>query len=340
MVIKSCLTGFVQAEKEAMQRRLVTLERLEAATAAIDLVADEDAFIEKYKSEQDSLTMVSRSLSMLEEFVPDEADKASSSASLSRRPSLRGRDGSDEDGALFEAVRSNLHTLFYMDETNTSGVEAADEAVKSLEDLVTSQEGRDTFINGLNQFRSRKVDVGIGYERLGQVLWKTLDECSNGEHNDVRSAKIIMMLSQTFYRNELPLPPPPAANSGNSADVTTATAVRSNGVQNKGSQSDEKGGSVEHGSNCSDAVSPRSSVSSSGTGERATREYIKGMLREHRIWHHDNCRFWEQCLWQLVVDQLPTVRYNRPWYLLPTSEQLDVVARVHQVIFSQVMAIT
>ena len=42
------------------------------------------------------------------------------------------------------------------------------------------------------------MDVGPGYYHLGAVLWVVLLRCLFD--NDIHSAKIIMMLSQTFYR--------------------------------------------------------------------------------------------------------------------------------------------
>lgn len=68
------------------------------------------------------------------------------------------------------------------------------ESVTWLGEAVRSQVGRDAFITVLNQFRSRKVDVGAGFTSLGTVLWTTLDMCQ--QQNDVHSASVIMMLSQ------------------------------------------------------------------------------------------------------------------------------------------------
>jgi hypothetical protein len=70
------------------------------------------------------------------------------------------------------------------------------ESINWLGENVRSQIGRDAFITVLNQFRSRKVDVGSGFSALGTVLWTTLDMCA--QQNDVHSASVIMMLSQVF----------------------------------------------------------------------------------------------------------------------------------------------
>lgn len=39
-----------------------------------------------------------------------------------------------------------------------------------------------------------QVELGVGFIVLGNILWDALDRCK--EDNDVRSAKVIMMLSQ------------------------------------------------------------------------------------------------------------------------------------------------
>ena len=71
------------------------------------------------------------------------------------------------------------------------------EAVNEIADAVESNAGRDVFVTCLNQFRSRQVNVGISFGWLGAVLWTALDWCHSC--SDIHSAKIIMMLSQTFY---------------------------------------------------------------------------------------------------------------------------------------------
>ena len=71
-------------------------------------------------------------------------------------------------------------------------------SVSWLTNCIHTQYGRDIFVTALNQFRSRKVDVGCAYQALGAVLWQALDLCA--DNNDISNAKVIMMLSQTFYR--------------------------------------------------------------------------------------------------------------------------------------------
>ena len=141
--------------------------------------------------------------------------------------------------------------------------------------------------------------MGEGFAALGQVLTHTLDICL--DNNDVHTAKIIMMLSQTFYRK-----------------IETKTNDEEN--YNKGSlfppdkdDEDDRGGN---------------------------RQYLKEMLSPHALWHKSDCKFWEQALWQLIVEQLQTMPYEKVWHDMDRTDMIVAVRRVHNVIFSQVMAIT
>ena len=67
--------------------------------------------------------------------------------------------------------------------------------------IVKEQRGRDVFATVLNQYRSKKCDVGRAHMALNALMWQTLDECSVHPY-DIHTAKVIMMLSQTFYSCE------------------------------------------------------------------------------------------------------------------------------------------
>jgi hypothetical protein len=67
-------------------------------------------------------------------------------------------------------------------------------AISHLCQLCGSTEGRKLFVNVLNQFRSKKVEVGLGFAALGAVVWFLLTKCLHV--NDVHNAKIVMILSQ------------------------------------------------------------------------------------------------------------------------------------------------
>lgn len=72
-----------------------------------------------------------------------------------------------------------------------------EEAIYKLCQLCDTTEGRKLFVNVLNQFRSKKVEVGLGFSLLGAVVWYLLTKCLHV--NDVHNAKIIMILSQVLF---------------------------------------------------------------------------------------------------------------------------------------------
>jgi hypothetical protein len=67
------------------------------------------------------------------------------------------------------------------------------------------------------------------------------------------------------------------------------------------------------------------------------RMYLKELLISHVIWLDG--RFWEQALWQCVLEQLVMIQLDQKWHDLEPADRLEAVTRVHDVIFSQVMAI-
>lgn len=72
------------------------------------------------------------------------------------------------------------------------------------------------FLRELNQQRTKKQDVGEGYERLAGVMSIFLDYC-HAVH-DVDSAKMMMIMSETFYR------PQPELNADASAEGSSGPA--------------------------------------------------------------------------------------------------------------------
>ena len=146
-----------------------------------------------------------------------------------------------------------------------------EESINFLSNMVKSQSGRDAFATVLNQFRSRKVDVGPGFTALGAVLWETLSCCATS--NDVHTAKIIMMLSQTFYRmidSDKP-------KQSKTALFTDERAPRERPLFSP--DEDEDNGR-----------------------DTAMRQYLKDRLVDHQIWHDGT--FWEQVLWQCTIEQV------------------------------------
>jgi hypothetical protein len=67
------------------------------------------------------------------------------------------------------------------------------------------------------------------------------------------------------------------------------------------------------------------------------RQYIKEKILGHPLWADGN--YWEQALWQCAIEQLQSIPYEKPWYDMDRENRELAVRRVHDVVFSQVMAI-
>jgi hypothetical protein len=80
------------------------------------------------------------------------------------------------------------------DTVETSVGTSIGSTISQLCQLCDTTEGRKLFVNVLNQFRSKQVEVGLGFSLLGAVVWYLLTKCLHV--NDVHNAKIVMILSQ------------------------------------------------------------------------------------------------------------------------------------------------
>ena len=76
------------------------------------------------------------------------------------------------------------------------GTNLCSSEISALQSASVSKSGRTILVLVLNQFRSKKVEVGPGWTALGKVLWSLLENCHRD--NDVHNAKIVMMLSQVI----------------------------------------------------------------------------------------------------------------------------------------------
>ena len=151
-----------------------------------------------------------------------------------------------------------------------------------------TQYGRDLFVTALNQFRSKKCDIGVSAIALNAVLWDVIDKCL--KHNDIHTSKVVMMLSQTFY--------------------TSTTRHTSHDVE------EEKNG---------DDTNKRETTTTEEKDEEK-HTYLKDTLATHPLW--SNIKFWEQMLWECIIEQLQTIPYENRWYELEDRERRNAVMRV------------
>ena len=334
--IADTLKKLIAREREAAIERESALLKLEKTVDSIDLESDITDFITTHKNEGSPLILLSQALCTLSDIMPVEGSISTSSSpiavatpskDLGTVPSAYASSSSSssnskmkiEDAPLITDINTHLNIIFYSRQFDDNSEEELPRelqpdrnqflrrrnslvsnftnAVKSLSSLVETQYGRSAFITVLNQFRSKKVELGEGFIALGQVLSHTLDICL--DTNDVHTAKIIMMLSQTFYRK----------------------------IETIENDEDDK----------KSLFPPDKDEEEDRSGKR---EYLKVMLSPHALWHKSDCKFWEQALWQLIVEQLQTIPYEKVWHDMERSDMTVSVRRVHNVIFSQVMAIT
>ncbi len=221
-------------------------------------------------------------------------------------------------GSVLEHCRQYTLKSTVEDKMSRAYEESVEKSVCWLGECVRTQAGRDAFVTALNQFRSQKVDVGEAYYALAAVLWQTLDQCAGAV--DIHTSKVIMMLSQTFYRMNVTDDSAPVKKSKRRGSANSARRGSNNlqsGDDAKDSDSEDEG-----------------EIKGRGVG---VRKYLKELLTPHVIWKDG--KFWEQVLWECAIEQLYTMPYDSPWYDLSASDRREAVRRVHNVVMSQVMAV-
>ena len=159
----------------------------------------------------------------------------------------------------------------------------------------------------------------------------------------------VVFVVQTFY-----VLVPSTLSSSVVAVVSSTSSSSSLSHQNqsdKGSSDGEKAPAAgdSDDENCDNDLSlpltkdrSGSSISSGSERDRdrntECRQYIKELLIRHPLWLLP--RFWEQALWQCVTEQLQLAQVECDWPDMEREERSQCVLRVHEVVFSQVMAIS
>lgn len=299
--LKEALGHMISLEERCIASQLEALENMKATHAAIDVDADEQAFIRHSCGDQRGPVLLSKALSILDDLTST-GKAQSAEAFLGQYASISLDHLESGDGDHLPGIHREMNKIFRFTDVAKGEDVSPELAVEKIRDGMNNKEGREIIINALNQYRSRKVNVGAGFTALGKLLWYLLD--SAYRDNDTRCARVVMMLSQTFHRNVEP---------------------------NKEDETEKK----------DEERSKRDSTDDvSAVEKRLEREYVKTQVSTHQIWHASSGRFWEQALWQLVVEQLPTVRLEKPWFELDMEGKEEIACQIHDVVFSQVMAIS
>ena len=339
------LKALIRREREAQNAKTNVLEKLHHAVNSIDTDADEQDFIDTYKNLGEGISLSSQALSIMsdcEKGLLNENSLILSDERSSPPPAMmEGKENTEAeseaestDPTIYakmkdeELISGWLSSIFYASKEQCilkvgsnkpynvlafckkryeagEGSDLELSVVQIAKKTVT-QVGRDAFVIAFNKFRSKQVDVGDGYYHLGAVIWECLAHCQS--YHDVHSAKIIMMLSQTFYM---------LGESREKKEVTKACDDKSDEDEDEDDDDDDD---------------------DDEKGRAAQRRYLREILIGHPLWKES--RFWEGALWQLVLEQLQTIpNSDIPWHDVDVVERELAVQRVHAVIFSQVMAI-
>jgi tetratricopeptide (TPR) repeat protein len=144
-------------------------------------------------------------------------------------------------------------------------IDDIDANMKDYSALFHHESNRTMFVKLLNLQRSKVQDVGIGYHVLSALMCNYLNCCA--KQSDVKSAKMIMIMSETFYRNRT---------------VITGGCDKNNKV-------DEEA-----------AANKRAALKLDGRTD--TREYLQTHIRQHEIWH--NPHFWEEAFFMSCREEV------------------------------------
>jgi hypothetical protein len=210
-----CLKSLVQLEKESLEERLRLLSELEENVNCIDVRNDLNSFLEHEKAE------VPNGVSKLGDN--DDGGIASALAVLNSHSegigvgigvagvaelsSFSGWEETGENTKVYdrEELEEAVDTLFSSDCSNDEGKKELNNAVEFLIDAVAERSTRArgyraSTCYAMNNQRGKVSSLKHQeqFDGLCRVLESLLDGCDR-ESADVASAKMVMMLAQTFY---------------------------------------------------------------------------------------------------------------------------------------------
>lgn len=218
-----CLLSIVEIEKAALQERIERLQKLEAAVDAVNVRNDIDNYIQRDKLLPGGTSQggdnddggVAAALAVLNSHSDDCFD--ASRTNITRPNFFKGWGEDEEDEAepdfLPDFFKSVIKRLFEVDQ-NQSNADESDsktmqtkslDALSNLSDVLSEnshqgQISRQAILYELNSQRSVNTVIGNKkkFESLCNLFASFLTGCGR-ESIDVSNAKMLMILSQTFY---------------------------------------------------------------------------------------------------------------------------------------------
>jgi len=176
------------------------------------------------------------------------------------------------DAALLEAVPEG---------PDRAAIEEGDDAALASR-VFGPPSGRALFLSELNYWRAHGRRLRSGLARLGAVLRLALDACA--AHNDVAAAKLLMIMSQTFY-----------AVRGEDADADAEE-------EEAGVDGDAAAGDGLSEADAAARAAGRAAAAGLAEGEEAaTKRFASDWLHGHPLWRRPE--FWEEALYRSVREE-------------------------------------
>eukprot|EP00949_MAST-11_sp_MAST-11-sp1_P000765 g765.t1 len=175
--LKEELMGLIEDEERMLERQKLSLERCKRFVEEIDATSD----VRLFSHER-------RVVNMFQGKVAELA-KSSGRRSVERSASPVHRDDLDQNTDAYRAMERVIEGIY-------RGGERPDDFEK-VHELLRDAENRKAFVQLLNLERSRQQEVGKGFDLLAELMDSFLDSCVR--ENDVKAAKMLMIMSETFY---------------------------------------------------------------------------------------------------------------------------------------------
>jgi hypothetical protein len=210
-----CLKSLVQLEKESLQERLRLLNELEENVSGIDVRNDLNSFLEHEKAEVPNGASklgdnddggIASALAVLNSHS-EGIGVGVGVAGMAELSSFSGWEESGENTKVYdrEELEEAVETLFSSDCINDEGKDELKSAVEFLTKAVAERSSRArgyraSTCYAMNNQRGKVSSLKFQeqFDGLCRVLESLLDGCDR-ESADVASAKMVMMLAQTFY---------------------------------------------------------------------------------------------------------------------------------------------
>lgn len=218
-----CLNSLVSLEKASLMERLESIKELEKKIDEIDVRSDLGNFMDSEKRKPESRSIMgldddgglASALAVLNCHEDSNVDIVTI-ASETQNVVLEGW-GEEESGVVSREEIEEMTNYFFEDHSNIKASQSGDAPPDELDSIVaflidavqaekktTSRIHRAMVCHSLNKQRSIQTEIKTEekFDGLCKVLDALLTGCER-EANDIGSAKICMMLAQTFYKVDL-----------------------------------------------------------------------------------------------------------------------------------------